>query len=193
MGQDGVGLGQNNLRIDYFNLATGVPLPARLSTSFQRLAQTRTGHQVSTPYPFSAFTALAPPSFPSRCGTSISMNCRSEGSLTVDNSAPTARRWTSKDIRNRCRRQLIIFDMLPDDVLLEIFDFHVDEDMYEDFEPSEKQTIELITLVHVSTLEKCRFSITTSPQSATHLYNQNTCEGHPGHLAAFASHHSRRR
>ena len=33
---------------------------------------------------------------------------------------------------------------------------------------------------HVSTLEKCRFSITTSPQSATPLY---TYEGHPGRLA----------
>ena len=44
--------------------------------------------------------------------------------------------------------------MLPDDVLLEIFDFYVDEnkdkDMDEYFEPSEKQVIEeWITLVHV--------------------------------------------
>ena len=42
--------------------------------------------------------------------------------------------------------QLITFDMLPDDVLLEISDFYVDEDMNEDFEPSEKQWI---TLAHV--------------------------------------------
>jgi len=28
---------------------------------------------------------------------------------------------------------VITFDMLPDDVLLEIFDFYVDEDMGEDF------------------------------------------------------------
>jgi hypothetical protein len=40
---------------------------------------------------------------------------------------------------------------------------------------------------HMSTLEKCRFSITTSPRSANPLYTQNTCKGHPGHLAAFAS------
>jgi hypothetical protein len=61
-------------------------------------AQTRTEHQVSTPFPF---IALAPPSFPSRPGSSILMDDRSEGSLTVDNSA---RRWTSNDIRSRCRR-----------------------------------------------------------------------------------------
>jgi hypothetical protein len=36
-------------------------------------AQTRTGHQVSTPYPF---TALAP--------SIVLIDCRSEGSLTVD-------------------------------------------------------------------------------------------------------------
>jgi hypothetical protein len=59
-------------------------------------AQTQTG-QVSTSYPF---IALAPPSFPSRPGTSILVGCRSEGALTVDNSAL---RWTSKDIRSRCR------------------------------------------------------------------------------------------
>jgi hypothetical protein len=44
--------------------------------------------------------------------------------------------------------------MLPDDVLLKIFDFYVDEDVDEDmdenFEPSEKQIIEVwITLAHV--------------------------------------------
>jgi len=42
----------------------------------------------------------------------------------------------------------------------------------------------------VSTLEKCRFSITTTPQSTTLLYTPNTCEGHPGRLADFASHRS---
>ena len=65
---------------------------------FSSPAQTQTGHQVSMPFPF---TALAPPSFPSRPGTSIFMDCRSEGSLTVDD---YARRWTSKDICNRYRR-----------------------------------------------------------------------------------------
>ena len=40
------------------------------------LDQTRTGHQVSTPY--YPFSALAPPSFPSsRPGTSILIDCRS--------------------------------------------------------------------------------------------------------------------
>jgi hypothetical protein len=61
-------------------------------------AQTRTGHQVFTSCPF---TALAPPSFPSRPGLSMLIDRRSEGLLTVDNHV---RRWTSKDIRNRCRR-----------------------------------------------------------------------------------------
>jgi hypothetical protein len=55
-------------------------------------AETQPGYQVSTPSPF---TALAPPLFPSRPGTSILMDCHSEGSLTVDNSA---RRWTSNDM-----------------------------------------------------------------------------------------------
>src|SRR6267154_6001434 len=61
-------------------------------------AQTRTGHHVSTPH---SFTAPAPPSFPSHPGTSILLDSRSEGSLTVDN---YARCWTSKDIRSQCRR-----------------------------------------------------------------------------------------
>jgi hypothetical protein len=40
--------------------------------------------------------------------------------------------------------------MLPDDVLLETFDFYVDEDIDEDFEPSKKQRIaEWIMLAHV--------------------------------------------
>jgi hypothetical protein len=77
------------------------------------------------------------------------IDCRSGGLLTVDNHA---RRWTSKDIRSRCRRmslgqyhattaimmgigRLITFDMLPNDVLLEMYDFYVDKD----FEPSEEQ------------------------------------------------------
>jgi F-box-like len=43
--------------------------------------------------------------------------------------------------------------MLPDDVLLEIFNFYLDEDLDEDFEPHEKQRIEeWITLVHVCRL-----------------------------------------
>jgi len=65
--------------------------------------QTRTVHQVSTPFPF---TALAPPSFPSRPGTSIFIDCRSEGSLVVDNSAC---HWTNKDKRSRCRRMSSVY------------------------------------------------------------------------------------
>ena len=63
------------------------------------LAQTQTGHQVFAFYPSPAF---APPSFPSRPGTLILIDCRSEGSSTVDN---YARHWTSKFIRSRRRRR----------------------------------------------------------------------------------------
>src|SRR6266849_3485779 len=59
--------------------------------------RTRSGHQVSTPNPS---TALTLPSFSSRPGTPILIDCRSEGSLTVDNYAC---QWTSKDIRSGCR------------------------------------------------------------------------------------------
>jgi hypothetical protein len=65
-------------------------------------AQARTGHQVSTADPF---TALAPPSFPSRPGTSILIDCRSEGLLAVDN---YARHWTNNDARSRCRRMSFV-------------------------------------------------------------------------------------
>ncbi|KAF8502722.1 hypothetical protein F5888DRAFT_1904326 [Russula emetica] len=50
------------------------------------------------------------------------MDGGSEGSLTVDS---YARRSTSEDIRSRCLRELITFNVLPDDVLLEIFGFCV--------------------------------------------------------------------
>jgi hypothetical protein len=44
--------------------------------------------------------------------------------------------------------------MLPDDVLLEIFNFYLDEDMDEDFEPHEKQRIEeWITLVQYTCVD----------------------------------------
>ena len=47
-------------------------------------------------------------------------------------------------------QQLITFDTLPDDDLLETFDFYVDGDMDEDFESLEKPRIqEWITLAHV--------------------------------------------
>ena len=75
--------------------------------------------------------------------------------------------------------------MLPDDALLEIFDFYVDED----FKSLKIQVDNAST--RVSTLEKCHFSSTPSPQSATPLYTPNTCEGHPGNLTAIASHHLR--
>src|SRR6266403_4292184 len=41
----------------------------------------------------------------------------------------------------------------------------------------------------VSTMEKCYLWITTSPESTTFMYTQNTRKGHPGRLASSASHH----
>lgn len=42
----------------------------------------------------------------------------------------------NEDVTYSC--QLITFDMLPDDVLLDVFDFYVDEDMGEDFKPQRR-------------------------------------------------------
>ncbi len=42
----------------------------------------------------------------------------------------------------------------------------------------------------VSTMEKPCLWITTSPESVTSLYTQNTRKGHTGHLASPASPHS---
>ena len=110
------------------------------------------------------------------------MNRRSEDSLTVDNSA---RRWTSEVIRSRYRRksfrqyhamiaerrfvtgQMIIFDMLPDDVLLEIFNFYV----IQGFRLREKQRIEeWIPLAHV-----CRRWRNVVLQSPCHLNLRLLC------------------
>jgi hypothetical protein len=82
--------------------------------------------------------------------------------------------------------------MLPDDVLLEIFAFYADEDMNEDFERVE----EWKTLAHV-----CRRWRSVAFQSPRRLNlrllctpdSRITCKGHPGRLAASASHHSQRR
>jgi hypothetical protein len=133
----------------------------KVSNSPATRVETRTRHHASSLYTLS-LTALAPSLLPSCPDTLILMDCLSEGSLMVDNSA---RRWTSKDICSRCRSmsfgqyhrmtaerrcdigQLMAFDMLPDDVLLEIFDFYVDEDMREDFEPQRIQGS--ITLAHM--------------------------------------------
>ena len=84
--------------------------------------------------------------------------------------------------------------MLPDEVLLAILDFHVAK--YQDLEFIEALLSDYDTkpkirswqsLVHVC--RPCPW-ITTSPETATLLYNQNSCEGDPGHLACLASPHS---
>ena len=111
-----------------------------------------------------AFTTLPPPSFPRRPSTSILIDGHSESSSEEGN---YTLRWTREDIRSRGRRmpfgqsyhetsaewrrdiglfKFVTFDMLPDDVLLEIFNFYV----HEKFEPFGGRRIEeWITLAHV--------------------------------------------
>jgi hypothetical protein len=67
-------------------------------------------------------------------------------------------------------------DVLPDDVLLEIFDLH---DMIRGM---------AIAGPCVSTMEKPCFSITASPESATFLYTKHTRKGYTGRLASLSSH-----
>ena len=62
-----------------------------------------------------------------------------------------------------------------------MFDFCVDEDQFT------KKEIEVWqSLVHVSAMAKRCFWITTPPETATRLYNQNTCEVHAGCPASLA-------
>ena len=119
-------------------------------------SQKRAGPQLSLPY---SYTALSPPSFPSCSGPSIPIDCRSEGLSNAENHA---HRWTGEKLTNRsCQSasfkferhpatttdqtrchigQVMSIDMLPDDILLEIFDFFVQEAYHiEDWQ----------TLVHV--------------------------------------------
>jgi len=110
--------------------------------SFQHPAQTRTGHQVPALAPYH-FIVVTPTSFPS---PSVLGDGRSEGSLTIRSGK-----------RSRLRRQLITFDTLPDDVLLEMFDFYVDEDVDEDVDDEDGDHVSFkkhrmegwITLSHV--------------------------------------------
>ena len=44
-----------------------------------------------------------------------------------------------------------------------------------------------VTGARVSPMANLSFWIITSPQSAALLHGQNTCEGHVGYLASFAS------
>ena len=74
----------------------------------------------------------------------------------------------------------VTIDILPDDVLLVIFDYYVakaDEDG--NFEEWQK-------LVHVSKLAICCIWVATSPESPNSLLRGNTCEGEAGCLATVA-------
>ena len=76
-------------------------------------------------------------------------------------------------------------DVLPNDVLLVIFDFCVEQDAAQHlseqylFAKYTKKELEAWqSLVHVSTMEKCYFWVTTPPESATCLHSQNACKAH---------------
>jgi hypothetical protein len=64
--------------------------------------------------------------------------------------------------------------VLPDEILLAIFDFYLEERQLEGFDKIEASQL----LVHVcrSAVAKRYFWITSLPQFATHWYTQNTCE-----------------
>jgi hypothetical protein len=73
--------------------------------------------------------------------------------------------------------------MLPDDVLLEIFDFFAEEFVFY----KRKDRVVADTVARVSALVKRCFRITTSPPSATLLFRQNASKGHAGSLTTLAS------
>jgi hypothetical protein len=96
--------------------------------------------------------------------------------------------------------QVVTIDVLPDDVLLTIFDFYVVryQDLDSDFvagdvalsyQDTKTKIRSWQAGTRVSTVERPRFCITTPPESATLLYNQNTCKEDPGCLARLASPH----
>jgi hypothetical protein len=83
-------------------------------------------------------------------------------------------------------------DILPDEALLEIFDFcTVTDPPYASggipSDAGKKATEAWQLLVHVSTMEKPCSWITTSSEPATFLYIQNTHKGHTGRLASLTS------
>jgi hypothetical protein len=117
-------------------------------------ARKRARRQVTLPY---SSAALHPPSFPTHPGSSILIDSPSEGSLTAESHA---RRHAGKKLSDRHRRTSFgatslndcgltrcdvgQIDVLPDDVLLEIFDSCADEDR-----PTKKGIEAWQSLVHV--------------------------------------------
>ena len=81
--------------------------------------------------------------------------------------------------------------MLPDDVLLETFDFYVDGDMDEDFESLEKPKNTGVdntgTRVDAGELSSFKHPVASTCNSFVHPKHLRWTLGH---LAAFASHHS---
>jgi hypothetical protein len=85
--------------------------------------------------------ALRTPSSLTRPGSSILIDYRSEGSLMAENHACGR---TGKELTSRRRRKVISIDMLPDEVLLAVFDFCADEYQFAKYRKEEWQS-----LVHV--------------------------------------------
>ncbi|KAF8494670.1 hypothetical protein F5888DRAFT_639386 [Russula emetica] len=82
-------------------------------------AQTRTGHQISTYYPF---TALAPPSFPNRPGTSILIQCRHMGKVFELFKKQRTEEWMT--LTHVCRRWRCVVFQSPRRLNLRLFCTH---------------------------------------------------------------------
>ena len=81
-------------------------------------------------------------------------------------------------------------DVLPDDILLAIFDFCVDRNPFRRLVRAEMKKRDrgvAVTGARLSTMENPSFWIITSPEAATCLYCQNTCEGHARCMATLAT------
>ena len=76
-------------------------------------------------------------------------------------------------------------DVLPDDVLLEMFYFYRGQG-------KELEVEAWIPLVHTSKMAEHRFRVTTSAKSATQLHGVEVSEGQVGHLASLAYRHIER-
>jgi hypothetical protein len=149
-------------------------------------------HLVPSPY---SSTTISSPSLPSHLVTSIAVKCRSEGVQIAKEHRQAKKKRTngSRSMSFNIQHPAITayglwcvvghvgrIDVLPDDVLLEIFDFYMEKTKVDAWH----------LLVHVCRRWRCLcFWVATSSQFATCLYTQNTLKGHTGCLASPASSH----
>ncbi|KAF8488327.1 hypothetical protein F5888DRAFT_1878580 [Russula emetica] len=108
--------------------------------SSSRLAQEQLHDPLSMIYP-----AIGPPSFPSRPGSFVQIDCCLEVSLTETLARGETRKWSTDAGRHR-----LTIDILPDVALLEIFDCYVNQAREEEEEEEDPFKIQAWhTLVHV--------------------------------------------